>query len=341
MRNFFKLGRQSSEDLEAPQFLALPPDFDDMASTSDYEPSIGESVFCSVTSSINESVWEYGRRYQVFRYGRYPLPNDDEEVNREILKHVMFKELLHGQLHLAPIGKNPQKIIDLGTGTGEWAIEVGDNFPSARVIGVDLSRIQPVWLPPNVEFYVDDIEDEWIHSSDFDYVHLRVVCSTLRDPKKVLATAYRNMNPGGWIELQEINPVVKCDDGTVPPDYPLTRFYEQMRTVFEEHYGFDPDFVERAPSQLEELGFVNVQLRVFHVPIGEWPKDKHLRTLGAYLREILAETLPAMAAKPFHESGIDDADAKELLQDVRDALRERRFHAYLPIHFVWAQKPAT
>jgi hypothetical protein len=36
---------------------------------------------------------------------------------------MMLKELLHGKLYLAPIGDNPQKIIDLGTGFGDWAIE--------------------------------------------------------------------------------------------------------------------------------------------------------------------------------------------------------------------------
>jgi ubiquinone/menaquinone biosynthesis C-methylase UbiE len=35
----------------------------------------------------------------------------------------MLKELLGGKMYLAPIGDNPQKIIDLGTGFGEWAIE--------------------------------------------------------------------------------------------------------------------------------------------------------------------------------------------------------------------------
>jgi len=29
--------------------------------TSDYEPSLDESVFGSLTSTINEHVWEYGR----------------------------------------------------------------------------------------------------------------------------------------------------------------------------------------------------------------------------------------------------------------------------------------
>jgi hypothetical protein len=63
------------------------------------------------------------RRYHVFRYGRYPIPNDEDEFKRENLRHAMFKEMLEGKLYLAPIGDSPQKIIDLGTGFGDWAID--------------------------------------------------------------------------------------------------------------------------------------------------------------------------------------------------------------------------
>ena len=35
---------------------------------------------------------------------------------------------------------------------------VGDLFPSSNILGVDLSPIQPEWVPPNVRFMVDDIE---------------------------------------------------------------------------------------------------------------------------------------------------------------------------------------
>jgi hypothetical protein len=68
---------------------------------------------------------------------------------------------------------------------------VGDAIPSAKITGIDLSPIQPVWLPPNVEFIVDDIEDEWTDASDFDYVHSRVVFACLRNPPKVIDTAFR------------------------------------------------------------------------------------------------------------------------------------------------------
>ena len=67
------------------------------------------------------------RRYQAFVEGRYPLPNDEREVDREEMKHLLLKSLYGEKIYHAPIGDYPQKIIDLGTGTGLWAIEGRSN----------------------------------------------------------------------------------------------------------------------------------------------------------------------------------------------------------------------
>ncbi len=94
-------------------------DEDEFELTDGYETASTGST--SVTSSIYAHTFENGRRYQHFKNGRYPIPNDDEELNREDMKHAMLMELCDGQLFYAPIGKNPHKILDVGTGTGEWA----------------------------------------------------------------------------------------------------------------------------------------------------------------------------------------------------------------------------
>ena len=51
--------------------------------------------------------------------------------------------ILDNKLYLAPIEKNIQKVLDIGTGTGIWAIDFADEHPSATVIGTDISPIQP------------------------------------------------------------------------------------------------------------------------------------------------------------------------------------------------------
>jgi hypothetical protein len=49
-----------------------------------------------------------------------------QEKDRLDMMHHLVTIRLDGKLHLAPIGKNPHRILDLGTGTGIWAIEMGE-----------------------------------------------------------------------------------------------------------------------------------------------------------------------------------------------------------------------
>jgi ubiquinone/menaquinone biosynthesis C-methylase UbiE len=55
----------------------------------------------------------------------YLLPNDDKEADRLDMSHEMILTLMDRKLFLAPIGQHPQRVIDIGTGTGIWAIDFG------------------------------------------------------------------------------------------------------------------------------------------------------------------------------------------------------------------------
>jgi methylase of polypeptide subunit release factors len=54
------------------------------------------------------------------------------------LHHEIMTKLLDGRLHKAPIKKDAHRILDVGTGTGIWAIDMADKYPSAEVTGIDL-----------------------------------------------------------------------------------------------------------------------------------------------------------------------------------------------------------
>jgi trans-aconitate methyltransferase len=70
------------------------------------------------------------------------------------MKHVKIMNLCGGKLHFTPIRLHSRNIIDLGTGTGIWCKDMGDEYPSAQSLGVDLT----VRVPPNAKFMVDHVE---------------------------------------------------------------------------------------------------------------------------------------------------------------------------------------
>src|SRR2546423_6123069 len=108
----------------------------------------------SLTSSIFDYKYENGRRYHAYREGAYILPNDELEQDRLDLRHHIFRLTLDGHLFRAPISNSPERVLDVGTGTGILAIEFADEYPSAIGIGTDLSPIQPSWVPTNCKFVV-------------------------------------------------------------------------------------------------------------------------------------------------------------------------------------------
>lgn len=90
------------------------------------------------------------RSGEIWDYIEYGAPMDEQEMDRIDMAHAKYFMLLNKQRHLAPIGTNPQKVLDLACGTGNyssvawlnhethrwkgiWSIDFADEFPSADV----------------------------------------------------------------------------------------------------------------------------------------------------------------------------------------------------------------
>ena len=68
---------------------------------------------------------------------------------------------------------------------------MGDEYPEAEIIGIDLSPIQPTWIPPNVRFLVDDAEADWTYApNSLDFVHARHVCMAIKNWPRLIQQAY-------------------------------------------------------------------------------------------------------------------------------------------------------
>ncbi|KAG6138398.1 hypothetical protein E4U35_008367 [Claviceps purpurea] len=300
----------------------------------------GDDGTTSLASSIlSAQADEHGHRYAVFRDVRYPMPIDEIEQNREDLKHSMLMMLTENKLFFSPIGDHPQKILDIGTGTGIWAVEVGDRYPSAKVRGIDIAPIQPKWVPPNVSFIVDDCELDWIER-DVDLAHFRFTIVILKNTSQVLGHAFESLRPGGWIEFQEFLPTVLCDDGTMPDDDPVKVLYEKIERSFEK-FGLRVTLPPKLEPYLREAGFENIHCQIMKVPIGPWAKDNTMRIIGLYQKLSVREVMPSLSGRPFQALGMSEAEIEVTIAMARKGLEDPNVHRYFNYYFWYAQKPAS
>lgn len=69
--------------------------------------------------------------------------------------------------------------------------KVGDKYNNTQITGLDLTASQAQFCPPNVNFIVDDIENEWTFDDDFDLMFMSFVLAWVKDPHKVIDNAFR------------------------------------------------------------------------------------------------------------------------------------------------------
>jgi SAM-dependent methyltransferase len=148
---------------------------------------------------------------------------------------------------------------------GIWAIDFADAYPNARVIGTDLSPIQPAWVPPNLEFFVDDVEAEWTFKRYyFDFVRCCDLGGSIADWPKLLRQAHRHMKHGGWLELSDFEMEHFSDDDTLHLSPSLGEFFRlinEASTKFNRPMNVAPDH----KKHMEGAGFVDVTEKVYKV----------------------------------------------------------------------------
>ncbi|CZR66314.1 related to TAM domain methyltransferase [Phialocephala subalpina] len=255
------------------------------ASLHDDDSTLGEADYHSETATLSSDILRYreenGRTYHSYGSTEHWGPNDEQAMEQQDLSHHLWTLVLEDKFFLAPV-TNPQKVLDLGTGTGIWAMDVADRYPSAEVRGIDLSPIQPLWTPPNCRFEVDDYNiPDWGVESRYDLIHSRELLGSIPNWLSFLSKAFQALKPGGWIDCAEPDIHVTSDHVQLPDDDPNQQWVKLFREVsVRSGMTFEP--ATQLKGWLEDVGFVNVTEKIYRVPVGIWPQDPKQRTLGLW-----------------------------------------------------------
>ncbi|KAF6805650.1 hypothetical protein CSOJ01_09375 [Colletotrichum sojae] len=265
------------------------------------------------------------------------------------LQHNLFLLTFDNALGLAPPNKPNSKVnrvLDVGTGTGIWAVEFGEDHPEADVFILHVailwdhcSQLTEHSVPPNVRFEIDDLEEEWTVSKPFDYIFSRMMNSSIKDWAAFMKQAYNHLEPGGYFELQEPDLVPLSDDGTLKPDSALMKCID---LIYDASVKLGRPYQEIPPlvKVMEEAGFVDVKLNVFKWPTNSWPREPKYKELGIWTNANNCRGFEGFCMAPFTRAhGWTKEEVHVFLVDVRKDISNPSIHAYWPIYSLYGRKP--
>ncbi|KAE8132165.1 hypothetical protein BDV38DRAFT_288010 [Aspergillus pseudotamarii] len=197
----------------------------DSLSTTDSLSSIDEEKE-SDTDTV-EIIQRNGREYYGEQLDRYPWPTDLEARGRQCDMHDIALAHFDGHLFHAPIVEEPEKVLDIGTGIGAWAIDFADVFRHSTVTGIDWIYVQADLGTPNVNFVLDDFE-----------------CS----------------KSGAWVEFGDW--VVEVQD----LNGPVHQWYTDLQRALGQ-YGYNMELPAMYEDAMQEKGFGHITLLNHRIPM--------------------------------------------------------------------------
>lgn len=286
----------------------------------------------SLTASTVEQCFENGRRYCS---QTYYMPNDEEEQTRLAICHQAFLLVLEGKLTLSWIPPTATRILDIGTGSGDWAIAMSEKFPDAEIIATDLGAFQSNEVPPNVFFEVDDAQEEWTYSGLFDFIHIRGLAGAFKDWPAIYASVVKYLRPGGCVEIADFGPISLKD--SIPDSY--VNIFNGACHSAAEKAGTPIGLNHLRKPVIEAAGLGVVKSRVIEMPLGTWSPDPRKSLAGKMALVSALEGLEATSLRLLtRELAWKPEDVRDLCGKVKEEIMKPGVRAFAPCHFVMGRK---
>ncbi|KAJ7153582.1 S-adenosyl-L-methionine-dependent methyltransferase [Mycena crocata] len=266
----------------------------------------------------------------------YALVSTEAEWERLDAQHNGIAAFLGNKLSPTDLGK-PRKILEIGSGSGAWAIQAAKQFPDADVLAVDMSPLPARPLPSNVTFQKLNILEPFPFApGSFDIVHIRFVLCHLPHGHTVVPRIIDLVAPGGWLLVDDIDFLHAFEGLGKAPG--VERGFTGLIKSMESHDG-DPHFGKTVKSLLESSNALSeVNVRKVDLPLNPPPQDPALAALSrtmrqAFMRAVGAEKLSADAVS---SGGLTREVQQAFLDEMGgDALD---WSYAVELYFAWAQK---
>ncbi|TQV90234.1 methyl transferase [Cordyceps javanica] len=315
-------------------------------------PTQSKQLPCRFRSSsgvaFGEGYWKHDRYYGAWK-DSYQFPID-EELNRLDMLNKFFLLARCDQAFSCPVRRGSStRVLDLGTGTGIWAIQV------SHVMAVDLNMIQPALLvdiphscmlcmliessiPPNLTILQFDIEDtDWTTLlKNCDLVHMRLLLGSIHNDawpatyqKTFDRISNRHTAPGGFIEQVEIDWVPRWESANIPESSALLEWSQKFLEGMDHFQRSARVLSRKVQRMLEAAGYVGFEETIIRCCVSPWSNDTRERLVAKWFNLCLTEGIEAMSLAPLVEKCcMTICEIKKLQARVKRESCNLQLHAY-------------
>lgn len=141
-------------------------------------------------------------------------------------------------------------------------------------MAIDIYPTELSEAPENVEFEIWDLNERLIPQYTrgyYDLVHSRCVGPGIRRDRwpTYLRDLRSLLSRGGWVQCAEFYYNIQSDSGRLRETHELYRWGQGYRAAMDRDR--DPRIGISLGEKLTQAGFIDVETRTYHIPIGDWP----------------------------------------------------------------------
>ncbi|TDL25799.1 S-adenosyl-L-methionine-dependent methyltransferase [Rickenella mellea] len=157
----------------------------------------------------------------------YPVEYSNDIGDFNVLEMLMGQSI-QKSISIHKFVKPPNRVLDLGCGTGTWIIAAAKEWPNTAFVGFDIADIQPDLTQKKME--IGDLHKRitWVHGNflerlpfldeEFEFVRIHDIGLGVPEDEwqDVIEEVARVLKPGGVLEVMEYDIIFPCADPPIP-----------------------------------------------------------------------------------------------------------------------------